>query len=679
MFSALTDRLWKRILWIAALALLAYLPAALQLTYYRDDWYYAYDAMVGPAGVFRFMFAEDRPARGPFFEFYFALFGIAPTPYHMAMLFWRIAGGAAVAWLLDLLWPRRVAAGLIAGALFTVYPGFTWWVQGIEYQPMVASAALMVVSLCLTVLGLRARDLWPRMLCIAGAILTGWIYLALVEYAAGMELFRLALIFFAVEAPKLRTLRARGAAALRQWLPYLIIPAGFAFWRFVLFTSQRKATDLGAQLSALFEDPLATGLRWLLNTLLSLINVMLAAWVQPLLNGFFSGSLREQGLGLLLAVAAGIVAWLLLRPEEPKRLARNADSSNYWELDAVWLGLAGIVLGVAPIIAANRQITLPSFSHYSLPASLGVALVVAGLVSLLAHRAMQTAAFSALIFLSTLTHQGLGAAALREERTIAGFWHQMAWRAPSIAQGTTLLVQYPGVDYGTDSDVVWGPANFTYYPEAQAGLPVRVQLAALTADKNTIDSIVVGRDTQESIYRAHTMKIDYGNALIAAQSATDACVRVLDPRWEMNSTADAADVRLLGSSSRVDAIATAGSAPTLSVGLFGEEPGHGWCYYFQQASLAAQDGDWERVGAIQDEIGKLGLHPNDQIEWMPFLLAQAYLSDLQAMKEIATRINTEKLYKQQACRNLAAMSEHGFPLPAESLTYTAELFCGGFQ
>jgi hypothetical protein len=679
MFSTLTDRLWKRILWIAALALLAYLPAALQLTYYRDDWYYAYDAMVGPAGVFRFMFSEDRPARGLFFEIYHALFGMAPTPYHLAMLFWRIAGGAAAAWLFHLLWPRRSMAGLAAGVLFALYPGFTWWVQGIEYQPMVVSAALMVVSFCLTVLGLRVKDLWPRVLCMAGAILAGWLYLALVEYAAGMEVFRLVLIFFAVEAPNLRTLRARAVAALRHELPYLIIPAGFLLWRFVFFTSERRATDLGAQLSALFTDPLATGLRWLMSFLLSFINVTLSAWVQPLLNNFFSGSLREQGLGLLLAISAGVVGWLLVRRDEPTGVARMVGSGSDWALEAVWLGLAGIVLGIAPVIAANRQISFPSFSHYSLPASLGVVLVVAGLISLLANRAIQATAFSVLILLSTLTHHGLGAAALREERTIAGFWQQMSWRAPSLDPGTTLFVEYAGIDYGTDSDVVWGPANFLYYPGAQAELPVRVQLAALTADKNTINSVIVGRDTLESTYRAHTMNIDYGKVLIAVQSATDACVRVFDPRWEMYSTADAAHVRLLGSSSRVDTIRTSAAAPELSVDLFGPEPAPGWCYYFELASLAAQPGDWERVGAIQDEIGKLGLHPNDQIEWMPFLLAQAGLGDLQAMKEIATRINTEKLYKQQACRNLAAMPEQGFALPPESQAYAAELFCGGSQ
>ena len=275
-------------LWIAGLAVLAYLPGALQLTYFRDDWYYAYDAMVGPSGVFRYMFAQDRPARGPFFEIYYALFGIAPTPYHLAMLFWRVVGGAAVAWLFHLLWPRRATAGLVAGALFALYPGFTWWVQGIEYQPMVTSAALMVISFCLTILALRLQDLPCRVICIAGAVLIGWIYLALVEYAAGMELFRIALVYSALDAPKLRTFRLRAASALRKWLPYLIIPAGFMLWRFVFFTSGRKATDLGSQLSGFLADPLSTGLHWLMNLLLSFINVALAAWIEPLQSTFFA-------------------------------------------------------------------------------------------------------------------------------------------------------------------------------------------------------------------------------------------------------------------------------------------------------------------------------------------------------------------------------------------------------
>ena len=666
-------------LWIAAIAALAYLPRLLQLTYYRDDWYYAYDALVGPAGVFRYMFASDRPARGPFFELYQALFGIAPAAYHLAMLFWRIAGGIGVVWLFGLLWRHRPAAALAAGVLFAVYPGFTWWVQAIEYQPMVASAALMVLSLGLTLQALRVKQPGLQTACIAGAMLSGWMYLSLVEYAAGMELFRLCLIFLALGSSQLRTFRSRAAAALRKWAAYLVIPAGFLLWRFIFFTSERKATDLGAQLGAFFADPLSTGLRWTMNLLVSLLNVTLAAWVQPLLNNFFSGTLREEVLGLAFSLAAGALGWLLLRRDPASAARTKVKTADDWQPQAVWLGLTGVLLGIAPVIVANRQITLPSFSHYSLPASLGLVFAVAGLVALLSDRRAQTAVFSALIVLCALTHQGLGASAVREERTIASFWHQMAWRAPSIAAGSTLLVYYPGLDYGSDSDVVWGPGNFIYYRQPQTQLPVRLQIAALTPDRNTLNAILAGKGALESTYRAHTMNIDHGNVLIAVQSATDACTRVLDPRWPTFSLTDDPALRSLAAASRVGAIGASGAAPVLPAALFGAEPPHGWCFYFQKASLASQRGDWQEVAEIQDELAELGLHPNDQIEWMPFLQARAYLGDIKAVKEIATRLNAEKLYRLQACLNLGAMAAHGYPLPASSQAYVNDLFCGGAQ
>lgn len=673
--NTLVDRLWKRMLWIAALAAFAYFPRLLQLTYYRDDWYYAYDALVGPSGVFRFMFAQDRPARGPFFDLYYALFGIAPTAYHLATFFWRVVGGMAVAWLFHLLWPRRGAVGLAAGVLFAIYPGFTWWVQGIEYQPMVASAALMVMSLALSVLAIRLRSGAGRVASIVGAILTGWLYLALVEYAAGIEVLRLLLIFLVVQAPSTGSLRPRLVAALRAWLYYLIIPAGFLAWRFIAFTSARRATDLGAQLGALVADPLSTGFRWLINTLISLLNVTLAAWVDPLLASFFSLGLRAALLGLGLAVLAGLLGWWILRPDFAAS-ERSSKTDDGWQLQAIWLGIAGLLLGVAPVIVANRQITLPRFSHYALPASLGLVFLVLGLVGLISNRRVQMAILSLLIGMSVLTHQGLGAAAVNEEHTIAAFWHQMAWRAPSIAPGATLLVYYPGIDYGTDSDVVWGPANIIYHPQKQNGLPVRVGVSALTADLGALNSILLGKDVSEPTYRSHTMNLDAGNVLIAVQSADNACVRVLDPRWPTFSATDDPALRSLAPSSHLDNIVAAATALP-PARLFGVEPPHSWCYYFELASYAAQQGDWTEVARLQAEAATQGLHPNDQIEWMPFLQAQAFLGDQKAVKDMATRINSEKLYRQQACANLHAMPAHGYPLLPEMQAYADELFCGG--
>jgi hypothetical protein len=106
--------------------------------------------------------------------------------------------------------------------------------------------------------------------------------------------------------------------------------------------------------------------------------------------------------------------------------------------------------------------------------------------------------------------------------------------------------------------------------------------------------------------------------------------------------------------------------------IFGKEPDTStWCFYYQKASLARQHDDWSAVAQLGKEVSKLKLHPNDQIEWMPFLQAAAVLDDQQQVKQIASRINVERFYKEQACQNLKAMSG----LSSSMQGYITEMFC----
>jgi hypothetical protein len=57
---------------------------------------------------------------------------------------------------------------------------------------------------------------------------------------------------------------------------------------------------------------------------------------------------------------------------------------------------------------------------------------------------------------------------------------------------------------------------------------------------------------------------------------------------------------------------------------------------------------------------------------MPFLQSAAFSGDEKSVKQISTRINSQPLYKQQACRNLKAMQ-----LSPEIQNEIRELFCGG--
>jgi hypothetical protein len=276
-----------------------------------------------------------------------------------------------------------------------------------------------------------------------------------------------------------------------------------------------------------------------------------------------------------------------------------------------------------------------------------------------------------------LTHRGLSTQARTEEAMIQDFWWQMAWRAPDLKQGALLVVEYP-FDFADDVDVVYGPANFIYYPEKQTGTPVRLAINAEVIQGGTVTDILLGKKERVvNYYDAHEYYVNFGNVLILTQSSENACLRVIDPRWPNFSRNDGNWIFETAAKSKVENIVPSGAPHLPPEYLFGPEPEHDWCYYFQKADLARQTGDWESILQLYEEAKSLELAPNDQIELMPFLQAYAYLGDTQKVKQISTIINAEAWYKLQACQVLQGMSEHGYALQPDMQAYTDKLFCGG--
>ena len=274
---------------LLVVAALAYLPNLLQATVYRDDWYYVLDRMIGGAGVFQAMFSIDRPARGPFFELYYQLFGVSPLPYHLASFVWRFLGGLAALWLFRQLWPRQPRAAMWMAVFFVLYPGYLRWMEGFENQPRIASLCFEALSFALTLKALRSSGKIPKVLAWIGSILTGWAYLALLDFGIGMELFRLLCVYSYLDGNvDLAGWRKRAVATLRAWAPAALIPLGFLFWRLFIFHNERPQTDVGRQLGVLFSSPLATALAWSTRLVQSVADVLLFSWLTPALQDFFN-------------------------------------------------------------------------------------------------------------------------------------------------------------------------------------------------------------------------------------------------------------------------------------------------------------------------------------------------------------------------------------------------------
>ncbi len=668
------------ILMILAIAAVIYLPNLSQATIYRDDWYYVMDRLIGGPGVYQEMFSIDRPARGLLFEVCFQLFGIQPFPYHMSSFLWRVAGGLAALWLFRQLWPRQRLATFVMALLFVLYPGYIRWMEGFEDQPGILSSFLETLSIALTLQAIRTTRTISKILVWTGSILTGWAYIALVDFSFGMEVFRWLCVFLLVSHDR-ETLPfvQKGIAATRAWGIAALIPVGFLFWRFFLFDNERIATDVGLQLGYLVASPVFTGMWWLARLFQSAVNVAILAWGAPLFQSLFEIGLSNIMIGILIAGVAVIlflgVSFLIWRMEDDVNKT-DAVSNGNWQSEAIWVGMAGVFAGVLPVIVANRYVLFGAYSHYALPGSLASVMVVAGITFLINSHNVRLGVIAVLVLLAALTHYTASLHILHEEQAIANFWQQVVWRAPGIRAGTTLVVNYPSINYAEDTDAVAGPANFIYFPEQTNQIPAVYQLGALP-QMDYITKDVFGGGNRSYGYRTHVGEINYNNILVISQPVQNACVHMIDSQWPRYSEQDSDQILLLGQYSNVQNVLVDVSAPHPAEFIFGPEPAHTWCYYYQQAELALQEENWEKIVRLGDEVAQLKLSPNDRIEWAPFLQAYAFMGDEKAFKTTAIKMDITPFVRREACRTLLKMQEMEFTFIPEIQSLMDERLCRG--
>ena len=119
-------------------------------------------------------------------------------------------------------------------------------------------------------------------------------------------------------------------------------------------------------------------------------------------------------------------------------------------------------------------------------------------------------------------------------------------------------------------------------------------------------------------------------------------------------------VQQVGKYSHIDRIIPSGNSPIPPASIFGTEPEHGWCYYYQKASLARQNGDWEEVSNIYDQVRELGLETSDKSEMIPFFEALVNLGRYEDAKSLYNKeIKGQSEMRLPLCTSLA--TDPGYP------------------
>jgi hypothetical protein len=349
---------------------------------------------------------------------------------------------------------------------------------------------------------------------------------------------------------------------------------------------------------------------------------------------------------------------------------------------AIIIGLLGTIVAFAPIVVTNRYVSFDRFSHYTLPASIAATVFLFGLWTMLSGGVPRRVMVAALVMSAALTHFNLSARVADEARNIAQFWQQMAWRAPDIRTGTTLVVDYAGIYYAESADLVWGPANIIYYPEPSAEMPIRIPIAAAQMEADLRKDAFAGGSATQNYIIINVLRYDYDNLLVISQPSPSSCVHVMDGRWPAFSAYEDTVIVSVAEKSKTENILAASGSPALPENLFGAEPEHGWCYFYQKADLARQLGDWAAVTRLETESAQSGFEASDPIEWIPFVQARVLRGDADGLTRLAQILKSNAAYKAdrdyyktQFCNSIRALGTAGFKAPAETLSAAESLFC----
>ncbi len=606
---ALAERPWAAPVALLLITLLAYGLFFWRLGFYWDDQPISWIRYQAGTEATTQYFSDSRPVWAWLYQLTGFLLPQIPAVWQVFAMFWRWLG-VFIFWLaLGELFPRRKDIPFLLALLVLLYPGFNQqWVSYVYSHFFIVLLFLMLSWYLM----LKGRTL--------PALVFAALNMVMFEYFLLLEFARPFIILLAMRDEAL-TLRERLWKAFKTWLPYAgAIVFAFAY-RSLVYTHPGFGYSLTEEIA---RAPIATLTQLIGQVFSGLWAAAGGAWLQvfqlptPAINGARTTVL--YGLIVLL------VAVLVL-------VFKRNEASNSGRRDAWWLlGLGGVLLllGGVPYWITNLPVSLGFPANRALLSFMfGACFLLLGLLELLPARVRYIGAVL-LIALAAGRQFLWSVEYLRDWQAQNNLFWQMTWRAPGIQPNTVVLMNEEllfNADNSLSAPLNWiyktSPGAdmdyFVFYPTnrlgkslpaLEPGLPINYEYLAGRFTSNTSDALVFYYDPP-------------------------ACLRLLDPDLDGNNRFIPTEslMREASALSNADRILREPSA--VMPAIYGPEPAHGWCYYFEQAELARQFGDWETVVKLGDQAFKLSDSPNNPIERFVFIEGYAHVGEWERAIELS--------------------------------------------
>ena len=592
--------------------------------FYWDDWPFAWiTKFLGPR-EFISAFSGFRPFLGPIFFATTSLIPPNPLLWQIFALIIRFLATLSAWFALNQIWPNYKRQTLIASFLFLVFPGYSQnWVAFTHINQEWIPFIFYLLSFGLTVRALRSRERFLTDTILALLFLVLGVFPT--EYFISLEPLRF-LFIWVIITEETKTFWPGLVQTFKRWWPYLLIWFLNAGWLAYYYksgayisygvTASKQIPSISDALSA-FGDAL-----WKAGFYI---------WAQVLVLAAQSITAPSTLLTLaLILLSFFVLSFYILKLQ----LAEN--SSIIFSIQAILIGLIGILLGRVPSLAAGLPLTLQSsFDRFMISMMLGASLFMVGLVELLIKNERAKNIVFALLIALGIGQQFFNANIFRRDwaRQQEIYW-QFAWRIPALKPDTVILTTYVPIDYETDLSFT-APLNWMYAPDFQrSDLPYAMLYSIERLGGATLPALQPGTAIQLP-YRTVTFHGSTSQAIVI-YFPPGGCLRVLDPAFNDAETYTRFPNSLSALVPLSDPARIIADAPALKIPIppFNNEPPHTWCYFYEKAELAQQSADWKQAAALGRAASKQGLSASDVFESLPFIEAYARTGDLKSAEQI---------------------------------------------
>jgi hypothetical protein len=209
------------------------------------------------------------------------------------------------------------------------------------------------------------------------------------------------------------------------------------------------------------------------------------------------------------------------------------------------------------------------------------------------------------------------------------YYWQLAWRVPALMPNTAIVSweqpseSIPGYDASFalnvlfEGKVVNGSIPYWFFTNDRfLNIDYKPDKPITYIDRN----LKFTGDTSEAISIVH--------------QGENRCLQVLDTVYTGQPFYSSGQNQLINIS-YVSRIVDDAKAARPDPDIFGSEPAHKWCYFFEKADLARQEQDWRTVLQLENQAKERNLSPKFGPEYIPFIEAHAQIRDWQKAYDLS--------------------------------------------